>query len=124
MTVILDTIPYPWHERDAVVLHQTLYQIAPRSQRAAYFAALAGINIGLVNLEQPPFDVWYEILNLAATSRKTRALVTTLRADPSLTSAYSFFDALLASNRPLSDRESVGTAFLQKDDQVAVEEAL
>src|SRR6202030_3301389 len=124
MAAILDTSPYPWHERDAVTLHQTLYKAVPRAQRVTYFAAAAGIDVGLVNSEQAPFDLWYDVLNLAATSGKARSLVETLRADPNLAPSQPIFDALLQDHPSVADQEPSGSAFLKHDDLVTVPEAL
>ena len=124
MANILDTSPYPLHEPDAVTLHRTLYSLVPRSQRAVYFAGAVGINIGLVNWEEPAFDFWLELLKTAAVAKKTRALVKALRADPSLESGYPLFDALLADQSPLADREPAGSGFLKKNDQISEPEAL
>jgi hypothetical protein len=97
MSPILDRTPYPWAEPAALDLHRTLYQMVPRSSRALAVASSVGVDTGLINPDQPPFDLWKDLLELSASSQKTRALILKLRSDPALTAAYPRFDLLLGS---------------------------
>lgn len=128
MASILDTAPYPWSDPLAWELHRTLYSAVPRPSRALLMASSAGLNTGLVNSDQAPFDVWKELLELSATSGKTRALIQKVRADPSLAVAHPLLDALLNDQAPATDKQPFGPGgapvFLSKDDTVTEPEAL
>ena len=97
MSPILDRAPYPWDEPAALELHRTLYQMMPRSSRALVVASSVGIDTGLINPNQPAYDLWKDLLELSASSQKTRALILKLRSDPGLTAAYPLFYRLLGS---------------------------
>jgi len=128
MPSILDIAPYPWHDRLAVQLHKLLYNSIPRPSRAVVVAAAAGIDTGLINSEQAAFDVWMEILQLAANSQKLRALAETLAADPNVAVVHPFLQTMLKDQIPPIDRDGTTAAgkpaFLKQDDTVLEPEAL
>jgi Trypsin-like peptidase domain len=128
MTPILDRAPYPWAEPAALELHRTLYQMMPRSSRALVVASSVGIDTGLINPDQPPFDLWKDLLELSASSQKTRALILKLRSDSGLIAAYPLFDLLLEARAGFTDSEPSAPdgrpQFLVKDDLVTEPEAL
>jgi hypothetical protein len=128
MISILDSAPYPWQNPLAVELHRTLYRTVPRPSRALLVASTAGIDTGLVNSDQAPFDVWKELLELSAASQKTRVLIQHLRNDRALTVAHPLFDSLLSNREPITDREPYGPngapVFIRKDDSITEAEAL
>ena len=125
---IFTSISYPWHEPDAMALFRTLYKVVPRPQRALQIAATAGLDTGLINPDQPPYDLWQQILEQSSPAMKLRALVEILMADPSVAAARPLLESLL-KNQPASvDREPAAgdgkPLFCTKDDHVTEAEAL
>lgn len=128
MTSFLDIAPFPWHDPLARALHKSLYQNVPRPSRALVIASSVAIDTGLVNPDQAPYDLWSDILQLAANSGKTRSLIQKLREDPNVSAAHSLFDALLKDQRPVTDREPQtydgAPKFIEKNDEISEPEAL
>lgn len=127
MSSILTAFPYPWHDPEALALWKTLYGAVSRQQRAMLITSSAGIDTGLIYADQPPADLWQEILEQAAKSAKMKPLLEKTLADPSVAAAHPFINALLAGGRTAPDSEPGGTGapiFFAKDDQVMEKEAL
>jgi len=127
MASILDMAPYPWHDPLAVELHAILYRAIPRPSRAIVVAGSVGIDTGLINADQAPYDVWRELLELSATSGKTRALAGKLRVDPNAAFAHPLLEALLNNRAPVTDHDPADSSgaplFLKNDDSVSEPEA-
>ena len=128
MHSIVDMAPYPWHLRNAQELHKTLYKYLNQPARVQKIAAKVGIDTGLVNFDQAPFDLWHELLDASARALLTRALVEKVREDPSMAATHEFFDALLRDAPVVVDSEPTGAGgrayFFRGDDRVTEEEAL
>lgn len=108
MRPILDRAPYPWAEQAALELHRTLYKMIPQSSRALVVASSVGIDTGRINADQPPYDLWKDLLELSASSQKTRALISSLRSDPGLAAAHPIFNLLLEAPTAFADNEPSG----------------
>jgi hypothetical protein len=128
MPTILDSAPYSWHDPVARELHRALYRAIPRSSRTLFVAEAVALDTGLMNADQPPFDLWKDVLDLAASSQKTRALVEYLRSDSTVATIHPLLDALLKAQPPVIDREPQrpdgAPAFIANDDTVTEPEAL
>jgi V8-like Glu-specific endopeptidase len=110
-------------------LHITLSQLYPTSQAALFVAQRSDINTSLITLEQPPFYVWKDILDLAATSGTMRKLVEQVVALlPVRSPTHPFFDALLKNRTPRIEGElrdeSGAPQFITETDEVSEEQAL
>ena len=75
MSSILGQDPYPWVDPAAQQLHLVLTRLYPTQQQASRVAAQAGIDLAFLDGQQPPFWVWYDILELAANGGLTPNLV-------------------------------------------------
>ena len=107
MSALLDTAPFPWAEPLASMLHQTLGQLHPTAKAAGLLAAQAGLDVTLVNLDQPPFYVWSDLLTLAAQQGRTRDLVEKVHDRLLSTSPRrGFLAELLADRFPPIDADS------------------
>jgi V8-like Glu-specific endopeptidase len=132
MPNLLDAVLFPWFHPLAGLLHQTLTQLHPTGKAAGLLADQAGLDTTQVNLDQPPFYVWSDLLNLAARQGLTRALVQQVQNRLSPSSPHRGFLAdLLANRSSAADAEiqlGVGGAplpeFLGGVDEVSDPEAL
>lgn len=75
MSIIFDSVSYPFHEPTAQQLHTNLVQLFPTVRAAVTVAERAEINTAMIFLEQPVFYVWREILVEAATAGLVRDVV-------------------------------------------------
>ena len=125
---VLDAFPYPWHVSAARELHVVLTQLYPSGKAAQFMAQKAALDAGMLNADQAPYVVWKELLDLAATGRKTRALVTLARDQHADNARAPFLAALLNNENPIRDAEPRGElgapAFLSHDDSITEREAL
>src|SRR5947209_6291905 len=107
MSTFLDTAPFPWANPLASTLHQTLAQLHPTAKAAGLLAALVGLDITLLSLDQPPFYVWSDLLTLTAQNGLTRDLVQLVHNRLLPTSPRrGFLAELLADRSPPIDAES------------------
>src|ERR1017187_7346101 len=127
-STIFTSLDYPWYEPDAMELFRTLYKVVPRPQRALQIAASAGMDTGMINPDQPPYDLWQQILEASSPAAKTKALLKKLREDPSLAAAHPLLEALLTAQPAVVDREPSAAngqpAFRVASDDVSEAEAL
>ena len=129
MASILDTAPYPFHERDARELLVLLSQLHPTPAGALLLAKMAGLDTGFILTDQPPVLLWKSILELAATSGLTRAL-TQLAHDrlAHAAPARAFLARVLAGQPAVADSEpradDGAPKFVSKTDDVFDHEAL
>lgn len=128
MPPILDAFPYPWHLPEARELHIVLCQLYRSGKAAGYAAENAGLNVGRLNTDQAPYDVWRDAIDLAAASKKMRTLVDLARQDNMDHPRRPFLDAVLAGQTPLLDSEPRGArgapSFVDGTDVVTKPEAL
>jgi V8-like Glu-specific endopeptidase len=127
-STIFTAFAYPWHEPEATELFQTLYKVVPRPSRALLIAASVGMETGMINPDQSPYDLWQQILNQSSPAVKTKLLVEKLREDPGLAAAHPLFDALLNQQQVAVDREPAAPdgrpSFRVASDDVSEAEAL
>ncbi len=128
MPSVVDTFPYPWPLPEAQELHRVLVTLYPSEKRALYVAGIAGIPEWDLAPGLPAFDLWRDILNLAAQRMATRKLVTWSRSQSSKGPYSAFFDALLSTapvELSVEPRNADGSAqFLSGDDTPSEQEAL
>jgi Trypsin-like peptidase domain len=130
MSTLLDTSPFPWDRPLASPLHHALAQLHPTAKAAGLLAAQAGLDITQVNLDQPPFYVWSDLLDLAGRQGLTRPLVQTVydRLAPT-NPRRGFLADLLADQSAPADSDARPAAaptpeFLDWDDNISDPEAL
>jgi V8-like Glu-specific endopeptidase len=100
MPKLLDDCPFPWAQPLASPLHLTLTQLHPTAKAAMLLAALADLDITLVNPDQPPYFVWSDLLDLAGRQGLTRSLVQTVHDRLAATNPRRGFLADLLANQP------------------------
>jgi hypothetical protein len=125
---ILTTAPFPFHIALARELHLGLVQLYPSAKAALFVAQKVGADSYMINGDQPPYLVWKDLLELAANSGLTGALVQSAFSDFPRTPKRPFFDALLKGQQPVIQREpradDGAPSFRHDDDNVTVPEAL
>lgn len=129
MTSILDEFPYPWANREAQELHLTLVCLHPTAQGALKVAERAGIPSTAVNGQQPPLDVWHDVLSLAGRTGMTRDLVTTIHDLLNERNPVRPLLEDLLADRPVATENEPRQAdgrpvFLRDDDSVSEPESL
>lgn len=129
MSSFLTSLQYPWSLPQARQLHETLTDLFPTSRSAVYFAQGAGVDTGMIFREQAPFFVWKEVLEEAARTGVTVALVERVRDRLHATSpARPYLEDLLAGRptRTSGEPRSVDGApvFITGGDGIAEPEAL
>jgi hypothetical protein len=117
--------PFPWADPLAVQLHQTLRDLHPSGKTAGLLAARAGVDTGLVFLDQAPFLAWSEVLAEAAKQGLTRPLVQVVHDLLPPTSPHrGFLTDLLANRSPPVDADTkAGGAAPAFDDTISDQEA-
>ena len=123
MASILDAFPYPFDKAVGRELHLSLCELYPASQPALFAAQKTGLSIYTLNGNQPPYFVWKDILEAAATAQLTRILVETALADFPRSPRRQFLQALLAGDTPPSNHDG-STKFRKKADTLTEQEAL
>lgn len=128
MKPVVDAAPFPWERPEAQELHRVLVNLYPNAPRLLYIAATVDIPEWELASGIPPFDMWRNVLDLAANRLATRKLVTNAR-DKNPNSPYtSFLDDLL-KDAPVAvsmePRNSDGSArFLAGTDTPTEQESL
>jgi hypothetical protein len=100
----------------------------PTSRAASFVAEKSGLNIGLIYVEQAPYLVWKEILDLAAKSGKSRDVVQLVHDQNPGNPKLPLLDALLDEKPPICERQprapDGSPLFLKDSDNVTEPEAL
>ena len=129
MPSILDSSPYPWPLKEAQDLHRLLCKLHPSQKQTTLAAEQSGVDLFLINVEQPIYIVWYDLLNLAANNGLTRKLVgdvynRTLPTNPD----RPFLEAFLANKPVAVSAQPFGAMgapiFISGTDQIFDHEAL
>ncbi|HEX2834183.1 MAG TPA: serine protease [Thermoanaerobaculia bacterium] len=128
MASIVDSFQYPWHLRDARELHMVLARLYPSAKGASFAAEQAGVDALLIDPNQPPYMVWKDIVDLAATTGLLRALVQVAYDQHKNSPRGAFLEALLNDKAPVHDSEPRGLdgapAFRNGSDNITTPEAL
>lgn len=129
MSVIFDSVSYPFHDPTAQQLQNNLVQLFPTVKAAVTVAERAEIDTTMIFLEQPVFHVWQEILVAAATAGLVREVV--VEADK-LTNKKSslkpFLETLLSDKIPPVEAQPTASDgspdFINSSDEITEPEAL
>jgi hypothetical protein len=129
MSSILQAFPYPFFQAEAQQLHETLTQLHPSGQAALLIAQQSGIDTSTIFGQQAPFFVWKEILEQAAATGQTAALVQVVRDRLHPNSPVRPFIEDLLAGRPTrvsgEPRDAEGAPrFVADSDLVSEPEAL
>lgn len=128
MPSLLDYDKFPWHLAVARELHIVLCQLYPTSKGAMFIAQQAELDTSLIYADQAPYMLWKEILELAAASARTRALLERVREQQRTSPKVPFLDALLKDETPALDAEPRGELgapeFIDGNDDIFENEAL
>jgi S1-C subfamily serine protease len=128
MPPILDAFPFDWSRPAAQALHTALVSLYPQRNGALFVAGKVGIQPFEINVEQPVFYLWRDILDEGARRQQNRAIAKLARDGNPTNPTRSVFDALLADAPVIVEpqrRAADGSAvFIAGDDGVGEKEAL
>ena len=93
---LLAADPYPIDRPEAVELMRTLAQLYTDERAALLLAESQGVDVLELPRGQAPLHLWRELLQLAATQRRTAAIVRAARAQYPHNPCVPVFDRLLA----------------------------
>lgn len=129
MSILFDSLPYPFHEPEAQQFHERLSQLYPSVKSAVLIAERAGLSGGMIFQEQPVFYVWKDILEAAAGAGIVRHVAEQANQLLNNKSPFkSYFEELLAGKTPpveAEPRAADGSPnFINSDDEITEPETL